>query len=183
MSHTSLRDLDANSFADELDAFRHAMSELLPFRDVVGFRAPMFSLNRRTSWALPVLLDAGYRYDSSVFPARTGYYGIGYAPLGVYHPSVEDPGTTGEGDLLEVPLSVFKMGPLRLPVAGGTYLRIIPFVILQEMLRRIARKRPLVLYAHPFEFFPDTPRRPLPLHERFAIYHNIPPNLGKLERC
>ena len=183
MSHTNLSDLGPESFAVEIDAFRRTLSSLLPGHEAIGFRAPMFSMTRRTAWAMPILKEAGYQYDSSIFPAYTGYYGVGYAPTGIYRASLTDPGRVdGEGGLLEVPLTVLSFGRLRIPVAGGTYLRLIPFVVLERMLRRVARKRPLVLYAHPFEFYPPTPRRPLHLHERFAVYHNIPHNLGKLER-
>ncbi len=183
MSHTNLWHLDSKSFARELASFRDALDAVLPGYLPVGFRAPMFSLDRRTSWALAVLKDAGYRYDSSVFPARTGYYGVGYAPVGIYRASLTDPGLVDEeAGLIEAPLTVLPLWKLRLPLAGGAYMRLIPYPILERLLRWVGRRRPLVLYAHPWEFNPSTPRRPLPLLERIAVYYNIPRNVTKLER-
>ncbi|MGD0766434.1 MAG: polysaccharide deacetylase family protein [Dehalococcoidia bacterium] len=183
MSHTNLWDLTPEAFSGELTSFRDALAQVLPGYQPVGFRAPMFSLDRSTAWALGLLKEAGYRYDSSVFPAYTGYYGLAYAPVGVYRASLADPGRIDERDgLLELPLTVLALWKLRLPIAGGTYLRLIPYPVLRALLGLVARRRPLVLYAHPFEFYPPTPRRPLPLLERIAIYYNIPHNIGKLER-
>ena len=183
MSHTNLWDLTAETFSRELTSYRDALAEVLPGYQPVGFRAPMFSLDRSTAWALGVLKDAGYRYDSSVFPAYTGYYGLAYAPVGLYRASLADPGRIDEENgVLELPLTVLGLWKLRLPIAGGTYLRLIPYPVLRTLLSLAARRRPLVLYAHPFEFYPPTPRRPLPLLERIAIYHNITHNIGKLER-
>lgn len=183
MDHTNLWRLDAQSFARDLVSFRRLLNDVLPGYAPLGFRAPMFSLDRRTAWALRVLKDAGYRYDSSVFPARTGYYGVGYAPLRSYHPSLADPGIVdGDSGLLEVPLTVLPLWKLRIPIAGGTYMRVLPYAVWERLLRSVEKTRPLVLYAHPWEFNPATPRRPLPFLERFALYYNIPRNLTKLER-
>jgi polysaccharide deacetylase family protein (PEP-CTERM system associated) len=183
MDHTNLWHLDAQSFARDLHSFQRLLSDVLPGYVPLGFRAPMFSLDRRTAWALRVLKDAGYRYDSSVFPAQTGYYGVGYAPLAPYSASLADPGIVdGDGGLLEVPLTVLPLWKLRVPIAGGTYMRLLPYAVWERLLHSVGRRRPLVLYAHPWEFNAATPRRPLPLLERFALYYNIPRNLTKLRR-
>jgi polysaccharide deacetylase family protein (PEP-CTERM system associated) len=180
MTHTNLWDLDATSFAGELDSFRGALDSLLPGCRSIGFRAPMFSLDKRTCWALPVLKDAGYRYDSSIFPAGTGYYGMAEAPCAPIVP-LDDPGKA-DVSAQEIPVSILPLWKLRVPVAGGAYMRLMPYALFERLLRVVARRRPIVLYAHPWEFHSDTPRVRLPLIERMALYYNIPRNITKLER-
>lgn len=183
MTHTNLWEMDAESFAGELESFRSALESVLPGYRPLGFRAPMFSLDKRTCWALTVLKDAGYRYDSSVFPAGTGYYGMAGAPCGSYRASLSDPGKADEVDgFMEIPVTILPLWKLRVPLAGGAYMRAMPYPLFERLLRLVARRRPIVLYAHPWEFHSDTPRVPLPLIERMALYYNIPRNVTKLER-
>lgn len=183
MTHPNLWRLTEHELAGELEQYREAIDAALPGLQPLGFRAPMFSLDRRTSWTLSVLREAGYRYDSSVVPARTPWYGVGNAPLGVYRASLADPGRVDdENGLLEFPLTACALGPVRVPASGGVYMRLLPFPIFRALLRRVAKKRPFVLYVHPWETHAATPRYPLPLIERIGLYTNIRHTLGRLER-
>lgn len=183
MTHPNLWRLTAGDLASELEEYHEAMRAALPGVDVLGFRAPMFSLDRRTSWALGVLRDAGFRYDSSVVPARTPWYGVPNAPLGVYRASLADPAWVDDDQgVLEFPLTACNVGPLRVPTSGGVYLRLMPFPLFRALVRRVANDRPFVLYVHPWETYPRTPRYPLPLIERIGLYTNIRHTLGRLER-
>lgn len=183
MTHPNLWRLTPESFRDELQAYRTAIEAAVPGVDVLGFRAPMFSVDRRTPWALGELRDAGFRYDSSVVPVRTPWYGVAKAPLGVYHASLDDPASVDDArGLLELPLTACEFGPVRVPAAGGVYLRLIPYPIFRAMLRRVEKRRPIVIYAHPWETHAETPAYPLPFIERFGLYTNIRHTLNRLER-
>jgi polysaccharide deacetylase family protein (PEP-CTERM system associated) len=183
MTHPNLWRLTPDDLRDELEQYREAIEQAVPGVDVLGFRAPMFSIDRRTAWALGVLRDGGFRYDSSVVPAWTPAYGVRDAPLDVYHASLWDPGRVDAQDgLLELPLTACAFGPLRVPTAGGVYLRLYPFALFRALLRRAARTRPLVLYVHPWETYAGTPRYPLAPWYRFGLYTNARHALGRLER-
>lgn len=150
LSHTHLDRLSPAAFREEARRSR-ALLEDITGAAVLGFRAPYFSITRRTLWALPILADEGYRYDSSIFPTRNPLYGIYSAPLGPYR--IE--GLTLE----EFPPSTLSLGGLRVPVAGGVYVRMLPVVAVRAALRHLARRRGhTVVYMHPWEFDGAHPR-------------------------
>lgn len=113
---------------------------------VLGYRAPAFSIDARVPWALDVLAELGFRYDSSVFPFRGRRYGDPRAPLTLYARP------TRHGPLMEVPLTVVDWGSRRLPCAGGGYLRHFPLAYTRWAMRAVERRRrPAVIYLHPYE--------------------------------
>lgn len=132
---------------------------------VVGFRAPSFSLVPGCEWALDVLLDLGIRYDASVFPARRAHGG---------YPSGRWPGTlaTPSGRTIhELPMSLYELGPLRLPFSGGGYLRLMPTRLLHHAMQQHEQAgRPAVVYLHPWDFAPAGPRTKMPLTSRLKCY-------------
>ena len=183
MTHPNLWRLTPAEFAEELEQYRAALEGALPGAQVLGFRAPMFSLDKRSHWVLGMLRDGGFRYDSSVVPVRTPWYGVSGAPLGIYQASLADPGRTDAGNgFLEFPLTVCSIGPVRIPTAGGVYFRLIPYPVFRSLLCRVARRRPFVIYVHPWETYAATPRYPLPFVERFGLYTNIRHARRRLER-
>jgi polysaccharide deacetylase family protein (PEP-CTERM system associated) len=123
---------------------------------VVGFRAPSFSITPEAAWAYEVLVETGHAYDSSVFPIRRPGYGNPGAPLA---PHVI---ATPSGPLREYPLATTGLGPLRLPGAGGAYLRHLPLALVRRAIREAeAAARPAMLYVHPWEVDPGQPRLPV----------------------
>lgn len=181
--HQRLDELDPDRFAAELGRFDELLSALLvPGRRAVGFRAPTFSLARPTAWALGVMARHGYRYDSSVFALRGPLYGIAGAPLGAYRVALDEPARVEPGSpLIEVPVAIWEGAGVRLPTGGGAYLRLLPRPILERLLNGIAARRPIVLYVHPWETDPGTPRLPLPRWARIATYAGIDGSLAKLD--
>ncbi len=174
MSHVPLWDLTPDRLRADLHEFIATCHAIAPGASVIGFRAPTFSLDNRTSWALPILAEFGYRYDSSIFPARTPMYGVAGGPLVPYRPSLQDVAVEDpRGPMLEFPMSVWSFLGIRLPICGGFYLRTLPMALVHHGLRRINQQRSFTLYAHPWEVYPGTPRWPLPLFARFATYHHI----------
>jgi len=138
-------------------------------RPVIGYRAPSYSITARSLWALDVLLEEGYQYDSSIFPIRHDRYGI---PLSGRQPyAIERTG----GTLVEVPGSTTQVGPLNLPVAGGGYFRILPYWWTRWGIERVNRmeRRPVVFYLHPWEIDPEQPRLRAGSLGRFRHYRNL----------
>ncbi len=120
---------------------------------VVGYRAPNFSITERTPWAYNALIEAGYRYDSSVHPIRHPRYGNRHrsaAPEILVQTS---------GCLAEIPLSVVQIGEqLQLPISGGAYWRLFPMSYLRWGMQHSALSRNLSCYLHPWELDPNQPR-------------------------
>jgi peptidoglycan-N-acetylglucosamine deacetylase len=182
MTHPNLWRLSEAEFRSELEQYASAASAALPGVQPIGFRAPMFSLDKRSPWVLGNLRDAGFRYDSSIVPVKTPWYGVGYAPLGIYRASFDDPGRSDADGFLEFPLTACAIGPVRIPTSGGVYFRLIPYPLFRALLRRVEKKRPFVIYVHPWETYPGTPSYPLAFIERFGLYTNIRHTLRRLER-
>lgn len=135
---------------------------------VTGYRAPTFTITPETEWALPILVEEGYVYDSSIFPVIHDSYGFPGA-----NPWVHQLITTA-GPLWEIPPSTIKLAGIRIAIAGGGYFRLFPYPVLRWMLRQVeAEGHPLVLYLHPWELDPHQPRMNGPLLSRFRHYVNL----------
>ena len=141
---------------------------------VWGYRAPSFSVTLRSLWALEVLAELGFRYDSSIFPIRHDLYGIPDGPRRPFR----------AGPLVEFPATTFRWpGGANLPVGGGGYLRILPFWLTQLGIRRAWREGlPLIVYFHPWELDPGQPRLAVPLKSRLRHYTNLSATASRLRR-
>ena len=182
-----------------------ALLEDLTGRPVLGYRAPTFSITERSRWAIAVLAEAGYRYDSSIFPIRHDRYGIPSAPRFLHELDVmetrgiEDEGrgreeTDGQppgtrhsplaarhSTLVEFPPTTLRVLGTNLPVAGGGYLRLFPARLIRAALRRVNRLgHPAIVYFHPWELDPDAPRLPLRGLRRLRHYVNLRRTAAKL---
>ena len=185
MTHRPLWEMGPEDLQAELAAYREAMNGLVEGREIIGYRAPTFSLREDMGWVIRTLKEFGYQYDSSVFPVRTPLYGVRDCPPGPYHPSLRDVTIEDRDEsFLEFPMSVYRIGRWKIPVCGGVYLRAIPFAPLRWMLGGINRTRqPFVLYLHPWETHPATPRiRGMSLLAQSVTYYNLSSTLSKLER-
>ena len=182
-SHKLLWKLDEGLFREELTHFHSLIERIVGKIKVKGFRAPCFSIDNRNRWALKVLLDFGYQYDASIFPVKINpLYGVSGAPTQPYRISLkdvreEDPNSP----LMEFPMSPLKIGKLKIPIAGGFYLRIFPLPFLTWGLGRINRSQSFLLYFHPWEGCEKTPRLKLPLLNRVISYYGISSALKKFE--
>jgi len=145
---------------------------------VTAFRAPCFSITRDSLWALDILAEEGYCYDSSIFPVYHDHYGIPNARRFPHHIDCR------AGTLSEFPPTVFRFWKFNLPVAGGGYFRLYPLSLSLCCLRRINRdhKQPFMFYIHPWELDPDQPRLAASLKSRFRHYQNLRTTAAKLER-
>jgi polysaccharide deacetylase family protein (PEP-CTERM system associated) len=147
-------------------------------RQVVGYRAPSYSITPRSLWALDVLIEEGYRYDSSIFPIRHDRYGIPVSERQPY--SIERP----KGCLIELPASTTTFGPLNLPIAGGGYFRILPYGWTHWGISRVNRLegRPVVFYLHPWEIDAAQPRLRAGRLGAFRHYRNLHQTESRLRR-
>jgi polysaccharide deacetylase family protein (PEP-CTERM system associated) len=168
--HEPLWKKTPESLRAEIEKFRRITND-----QCMGFRAPSFSLNNKTKWALRILKEAGYKYDSSIFPAKVPLYGVRNAPTRLYKPSLEDVSKEDESsELWEFPLLVHTFLGLRIPVAGGFYLRLLPQNIIKSALVKSNRNGyPGVIFFHSWEMDPDTPRLKIGLYKSFVTYHNL----------
>jgi polysaccharide deacetylase family protein (PEP-CTERM system associated) len=147
-------------------------------RRVIGYRAPSYSITPKSLWALDILLEEGYEYDSSIFPIRHDRYGI---PVSARQPYRID---RKVGSLVEVPGSTTQVGPLNLPVAGGGYFRILPYWWTKWGISRVNERegRPAVFYLHPWEIDPDQPRLAAGRLGCFRHYRHLAETEGRLRQ-
>lgn len=134
---------------------------------VVGFRAPTFSILRSTAWAIDILAEEGFFYDSSIYPVWHDRYGIPDAPRGPFWVHGE------HARLLELPPATWRVAGLQLPVGGGGYFRLFPLAVIEagiRQMRRAVSPPVIMLYFHPWEFDAEQPRLPLGRLARWRTY-------------
>jgi polysaccharide deacetylase family protein (PEP-CTERM system associated) len=166
-THALLSDQTPASALRDLGRAR-ALLEDLSGTKVRGFRAPSWSVTEKNLWALDVIAEAGFEYDSSIFPGRTYLYGIEGAPRAPYRLR-----TPAGNQLVEVPPSTLGIGKTRLGVGGGFYLRVLPLWVHQQVCdRELARGRPFMAYVHPRELDPPSWSLKLDLSLKERLIHS-----------
>ncbi len=165
--HQMITRLSREEFAADVQRARSILEDTTGTR-VVGYRAPTFSVVRETLWSLDVLEEAGFEYDSSIYPIVHDRYGIPDAPR-FPHRRVTESGR----EIAEFPLSTVSLNGWRLPVAGGGYLRLLPYGVTRWALRRVnlREQQPAIVYLHPWEVDPGQPR--LPIRWRSQLRHSV----------
>jgi polysaccharide deacetylase family protein (PEP-CTERM system associated) len=145
---------------------------------VEGYRAPSYSITRRSLWALDVLAELGFEYDSSIFPIVHDVYGIPDAPR------VPFTIATPSGPILECPITTFRLwGARNLPIGGGGYLRILPMWYTKLGVRRANEQGvPLIAYVHPWEIDPEQPRLRGRVTSRLRHYTNLGRTQDRLQQ-
>lgn len=149
-----------------------------------GFRAPTFSLNKSSSWAIDILHECNYLYDSSVVPAKSTMYGMPNAELKPYRISSrslekDDP----NGKLIEFPLLVTRFLGKRIPAGGGFYLRTLPMKLIKNAITNYVKKKiPATFYIHSWELTPEfMPKIPMSKFDSFITYHNLDKATTRME--
>lgn len=142
---------------------------------VYGYRAPTYSIVAESLWALEILVELGFTYDSSIFPIHHDRYGIPSAPRAPFR--IQTPA----GPLIEYPLTTFQIGAHRLPVGGGGYLRLLPRWYTRFGIRRAQQEGlPVIVYVHPWEIDNNQPRLPCTLTTRLRHYMNLSKTYDRL---
>ncbi len=153
-AHQMITRLSRTQFAEDIRRAKKVIEDVAGV-SVIGYRAPTFSVTRETLWSLEALLEAGFRYDSSIFPIIHDRYGIPDAPRFPHRRAV---GCALE--ISEFPLSTIVVMGWRLPVAGGGYFRLLPYHLTRRAIRHLngAERQPAIVYLHPWELDDRQPR-------------------------
>lgn len=136
---------------------------------VLGYRAPSFSIGTGNMWALDSLLEAGYKYSSSIYPIQHDHYGMPDAPRFAFYPN-------GPDGLLELPVTTVRIMNKNLPAGGGGYFRFFPYQLSRWLMNRVNRvdKQSGIFYFHPWEIDPDQPRQEgISMKTKFRHYINL----------
>lgn len=169
MNHQLIYNQSPEQFREETRSSKQLIEDLCQ-TPVIGYRAATYSITRRSLWALDILAEEGFLYDSSIFPMRHDRYGIPGARL------VPHLMETAKGHrLVEFPISVLRYKRFTLPVGGGGYFRIFPYAVTRWGLKKLnASGREFVFYMHPWEIDPAQPRiAGAGLLSRFRHYFNL----------
>ena len=173
--HRRVHTMSPSAFSDDLRASKAALEDLIG-APVSGYRAPSFSIIPGCEWAFDVLLEQGFRYDSSLFPIRRRGYGYPNAPRRPHTIT-----RTG-GVLEEFPLATTSIAGLTIPAAGGGYLRQLPFSLVRGTFARASRQGvPATFYIHPWEIDAEQPRVPVGPLTRIRHYRGLSRTLGRLQ--
>lgn len=175
-SHKLIYDQTESKFREETKRAKACLEDVIQ-KPVLSYRAASFSITSKSLWALNILAEEGFRYDSSIFPIQHDRYGIpGFQRFP--HRLV----LNGHPTLVEFPPTTFHWGPFILPTAGGGYLRLLPLRFVLWAIRQIheQEKEPVMIYLHPWELDPGQPRLYGSWVSRFRHYVNLHKTEGKL---
>ncbi len=174
--HARVFTLTPDQFRDDLAKTRACLEDA-GGTAVTGYRAPSFSIDKRTPWAHPILAEAGYTYSSSVAPVVHDHYGWPEAPRFAFAP-------VAGSDFLELPVTTAKLGGRTLAAGGGGFFRLLPYQFSRWAVRQVnAEAQSAIIYFHPWEIDPSQPRvANAPLRSKLRHYTNLSVMTPKLER-
>jgi polysaccharide deacetylase family protein (PEP-CTERM system associated) len=174
--HRLLYDMGKDEFREDTKKAKQIVEDLCG-APVLGYRAASYSIIRETLWCLDVLQELGFKYDSSIFPIRHDRYGMpGWTRFP--HRIL----TNGGPGIWEFPLSTVRLGKWNVPIAGGGYLRLLPYGFVRwgiEQINQVERK-PAIVYLHPWEIDPEQPRLRAPWLSTFRHYVHLSQTETKL---
>ncbi len=173
--HLRASDQSREEFQQDVSRSK-ALLEDISGHKILGYRAPSFSIGTGNLWALDVLLEAGYRYSSSIYPIRHDHYGMPDAPRFSFYPN-------GRHKLLEIPITTVRLFNRNLPAGGGGYFRFFPYSVSRWLLQKVNNddQKPGIFYFHPWELDPEQPRQQgIGLKTRFRHYVNLHRMEGRL---
>jgi len=165
--HRLIYKLDPAEFREDTRRAKDVIEQIAG-QPLTGYRAPTYSVTDRSVWALDILTELGFTYDSSIFPIRHDRYGIPGAPRAPFR------FRTPSGPMTEFPITTFRFGGQNMPVGGGGYLRLLPQLYTRLGLKSVEKEGlPIVIYIHPWEVDPDQPHLPVGLKSRLRHYTNL----------
>jgi polysaccharide deacetylase family protein (PEP-CTERM system associated) len=175
-SHDRVFNMGSKAFAEDLAKTRKILEDTGGV-SVSGYRAPSFSIDKRTPWAHEALAEAGYAYSSSVAPVAHDHYGWPEAPRFAFKP-------VSGSDLVELPVTTARVGGRTLAAGGGGFFRLLPYQFSTWAIRQVNEvQQPAIIYFHPWEIDPDQPRvANAPLRSKLRHYSNLAAMAGKLKR-
>jgi polysaccharide deacetylase family protein (PEP-CTERM system associated) len=176
-SHTQVFRLTPQQFSSELARTNEAVYKAIG-KAPIGFRAPIFSIVKESSWALEMLVKNGFRYDSSIYPTFNYRYGIVRANRFRHELYTES-----DHKIIEIPVATASFIKMNLPVGGGAYFRFWPYAVTKWAFRQLnGQGRPGVFYIHPWELDPEQPKIDLPRRLSLTHYHRLASTEKKLHK-
>jgi len=174
--HVRVFTMTPDQFRDDIRRTRSVLEDL-GGRKVTGYRAPSFSIDKRTPWAHEILAEEGYAYSSSVAPVAHDHYGWPDAPRFAFRP-------VADSALIELPVTTAKLRGRTVAAGGGGFFRLFPYAFSRWAIRQVnAEQRPAIFYFHPWEIDPGQPRvADAPLKSKLRHYARLGAMEGKLER-
>ncbi|VWX56906.1 Polysaccharide deacetylase [Sphingorhabdus sp. 109] len=176
--HARVFNLSPDQFRADLDRSRKILEDSSG-QQVIGYRAPSFSIDQRTPWAHEILAEEGYIYSSSVAPISHDHYGWSESPRFAWKP-------VDQSDLIELPVTTVAVGSRRFAAGGGGFFRLLPYALYERSIRKMQRDdgHGAIFYFHPWEIDPDQPRvADAPLRSKFRHYTNLGSMRAKLLRA
>jgi polysaccharide deacetylase family protein (PEP-CTERM system associated) len=178
LAHEAILRQTPAEFREDVRAARQCLMDQVQM-PVISYRAPSFSIVNRTLWALDILAEEGFQFDSSIFPVRHDFYGIPDAPRHPYRH------TTAQGRILfEFPPSTVRFAGMNWGIGGGGWLRFVPYGFTRWAIRRLnsRERQPAMVYFHPWELDPEQPRIKSGVKSRLRHYTNLSGMERKIER-
>jgi polysaccharide deacetylase family protein (PEP-CTERM system associated) len=174
-AHRMICEQTPDEFTEDIRRAKAILEDTID-EEVMGYRAPTFSITQRTLWALDILAEEGFQYDSSIFPVRHDRYGFP-----AWSRNIRKVKLGGGNSIIEAPPLTVRMLGMNFPVAGGGYFRLLPLGVTSWAIRRMnAEGHPAILYLHPWELDSEQPRFSIPHLQRFRHYLNLSETESKL---
>ena len=158
-AHLDIRKTTKEEFENDLKKSLGVI-EKITGKKVLGFRAPYFSIDKKSFWAMEII-SKYFKYDSSIFPVKTPLYGISNAPRNIYKPNLINPSIEdSKSSLIEIPMATHRIPIIgNIPIAGGFYLRFLPYFYIKYGLNKINKNgNPFIFYIHPKDLDPEMPK-------------------------
>jgi len=174
-SHELVYKQDTKTFKQETEYSKKICEDIIG-KEVIGYRASNWSITSNSLWALDIIQELGFKYDSSIFPTKNYLYGIPNSPVVPYYHN---------NGLLEIPPSTVKIFNVNIPFSGGFYFRLLPYWMINMFAEMYNKEHsyPAIFYIHPWELDVEQPRTlKLPTKNRFIHYHNISSTESKLNK-
>ncbi len=165
-SHKLVYNMSPKSFAEDIQRSLDIIEKIIGCR-VLGYRAPAFSLTKKTNWVFDILREKGFRYDASIYPTKNMLYGI---PEAFRFPHK----VKGMDHFVEVPGSTIRIFGKNIPFGGGFYLRAYPYIFTKFSIIYLNKSnKSVVIYVHPWDFDPDQPKLNTTFRESISHYYNL----------
>lgn len=158
-AHLDIRKTSKEEFEKDLKKSIYTLQNIVG-KKILGFRAPYFSIDKKSFWVMEVL-SKYFKYDSSIFPVKTPLYGVSNAPRNIYKPNLENPSIEDpKSNLIEIPMATHRIPIIgNIPIAGGFHLRFLPYFYIKYGLNKINKKgNSFIFYIHPKDLDPDMPK-------------------------
>ena len=179
-SHLDIRKTTEKDFENDIVKSIKILEEIIG-KKVLGFRAPYFSIDKKSFWAMKIL-SKYFKYDSSIFPVKTPLYGIRNAPRNIYKPNLTNPSIEDvKSELIEIPLATDRIPIIgNIPIAGGFHLRFLPYFYIKYGLNKINNSNnSFIFYIHPKDLDPEMPK----INEyAWHYYYNLSGATKKFEK-